>query len=61
MESFRENQCLTDPERIQAAFDLGLKNLEVMRRQAAIGRMYEHQKSVIETKEEMERQLRSKK
>jgi len=57
-EGFRENQFLSDTERIKTALDLGRKQLEVMRRQVTVGKLYQGQKLVIEYKEELLRDKR---
>ncbi len=47
-DGFRENLRLTDPKAIAQLMEFGKRNLEVIRRQALIGRLYDHQDLVVE-------------
>ncbi|KAG8228253.1 hypothetical protein J437_LFUL015052 [Ladona fulva] len=47
-DSFKENKTLNDQEQIQKEIQYALKNLDIIKRQAAIGSMYNAGKLVIE-------------
>merc|ERR1712100_971585 len=47
-QGFRENRALTDPAAIAAALERGQRDLALLRRQATVSSLFQHQKLVIE-------------
>ncbi|XP_026465475.1 LYR motif-containing protein 4-like [Ctenocephalides felis] len=47
-DAFRENKNLTDKKSIDLQLQFGAKNLEIIKRQALIGNMFDSTKLVIE-------------
>jgi len=47
-EEFRENRNIQDPKEIEKLLHLAQRNLDVVKRQATISRLYPHQELVIE-------------
>ncbi|XP_046386053.1 LYR motif-containing protein 4 [Ischnura elegans] len=47
-DGFRENKHLTDPEEVSKQIEYARKNLEIIKRQVAVGSMYGGQKLIIE-------------
>jgi len=49
-EDFRANRSVSDAQRITQLLDYARRNLDIIKRQALIGRLYGHQDLVIEAK-----------
>jgi len=49
-DAFREHMNETDPQRIEELVQRGLRELQVMKRQTAIGQLYHIDKLVVEVK-----------
>jgi hypothetical protein len=47
-DAFRDNKSLTDAKQIQKCIDTAKENLEVLKRQAIIGSLYQADKLIIE-------------
>ncbi|KAL0809858.1 hypothetical protein ABMA28_011345 [Loxostege sticticalis] len=47
-DAFKENKSLSEPKAIKKEFEYAKENLNIIRRQAAIGDMYRTEKLVIE-------------
>ncbi|XP_063631404.1 LYR motif-containing protein 4 [Cydia splendana] len=47
-DAFKANKTLSDPKQIQKEYQFAKENLAIIRRQAAIGDMYQTEKLVIE-------------
>ena len=47
-DAFRENRNITDPAKREELAQFGRENLEIIKRQASINRMYKNQRLVIE-------------
>ncbi|KAJ8870485.1 hypothetical protein PR048_029508 [Dryococelus australis] len=50
-DSFKENKNLKDPVELQKAFEVAMKNLEMIKKQVLIGHLYSTEKLIIENEE----------